>query len=86
MSSAPPRLQTGQLRSQALLATRATYRVQAWDIRGLVELEAVWVPGMRPGARLRATRAAVEAMDVVTPHPGSVGFGTEPLEVALASV
>jgi hypothetical protein len=74
--SSKNRLAQGQLRRQVRLGTEATYRVLEWNAE-TVEVEAVDVPGLRPGSRLTLTRAAVEAMEIVPPAGGRVALDTQ---------
>jgi hypothetical protein len=67
-SSESPAVETGQLRRRRALGSDATYRVL--EVAGdHVEVEAIDVPGLEPGHRLRLLEDAVSAMDLLVTEP-----------------
>ena len=66
-----PDARHGELRQQVLLRTQAIYQIEE------IEDEHVWVsvvscPGLKPGAMVKLTKDAIEAMPVVERDPNAV--------------
>jgi len=70
-------LAVGQLRTQRLLRSTATYRIVELADRENVRVEVVAAPGLAPGRLVRLSRAAVARMPLAASPAGRPGLDDE---------
>jgi hypothetical protein len=73
-------LAVGQLRTQRLLRSTATYRVVDLADGQHVCVEVVAAPGLAPGRRMRLTRASVARMRLAAPSASQTSVDDELLQ------
>jgi hypothetical protein len=70
-------LAVGQLRTQRVLNSTATYRVVELADRENVRVEVVAAPGLTPGQIVRLSRASVARMPLVAPAASGTSLDDE---------